>query len=189
MVLVRPSLARSQCSEQHYRWSEKTDESLASIAAVQVSISTVLRSWGLLGFTGEAKYQCADRAGREMRVFSVRGWVRRVRTGESDGDWHVELTAGQNSPVDSCIVVEIPPAGLSGKYKLARQDLQSLVTWDSHGDVSPPVRLRVVGAAFFDGQHRGAATHRDQTDGAHGRCNSSARALWELHPVFWVRQP
>jgi len=24
----------------------------------------------------------------------------------------------------------------------------------------------------------GGATHRDQTDGAHGRCNSSARALW-----------
>jgi hypothetical protein len=184
-----PSPARGQCSDPHYRWSEKTDESLASIPAVQASVTTMVTTWALLDFTGEAQYKCVDRAGRELRVYSVRAWVRRVKTGESDGDWHIELTARQNSPVDSCIVVEIPPTDLSAKYALARQDLQSLVAWDSQGDVSPPVRLRVIGAAFFDGQHRGGPTHRGQTDGAHGRCNSSARALWELHPVYWVRQP
>jgi len=31
--------------------------------------------------------------------------------------------------------------------------------------------------------------YRDRTDGAHGRRNSSAQALWELHPVYWVKQP
>jgi len=189
LLVVMPSPARGQCSDPHYRWSEKTDESLASIPAVQASVTTMVTTWALLDFTGEAQYKCVDRAGRELRVYSVRAWVRRVKTGESDGDWHIELTARQNSPVDSCIVVEIPPTDLSAKYALARQDLQSLVAWDSQGDVSPPVRLRVIGAAFFDGQHRGGPTHRGQTDGAHGRCNSSARALWELHPVYWVRQP
>lgn len=36
-------------------------------------------------------------------------------------------------------------------------------------DVTPPVRPRFVGAALFDGEHRGGASHRDKTDGAHGR--------------------
>jgi hypothetical protein len=112
-----------------------------------------------------------------------------VITGESDGDWHIELTAGRDSPVDSCIVVEIPPADLSGNYAVARQDLQTLASWGSNGDVSPSVRLRMIGAAFFDGEHRGGPGRRDRTDGAHGRCNASARALWELHPVYWVKQP
>lgn len=177
------------CTDPHYRWSEKTDESLASLTPVRAYITTMVTSWGVLPFTGQAQYKCADRTGRELRVYSVTGWVRRVRTGESDGDWHIELTPRQNSSTDSCVVAEIPPVEFSGKYDVARQNLQSLVTWDSNGDVSPPVRLRFIGAAFFDGEHRGGATHRDQTDGSHGRCNSSARALWEIHPVYWVKEP
>jgi len=51
------------------------------------------------------------------------------------------------------------------------------------------VRARAIGAAFFDGEHRGGPTRRDRTDGAYGSCNASARALWELHPVYWVKQP
>lgn len=57
------------------------------------------------------------------------------------------------------------------------------------GDVSPPVRVRFIGLAFFDGQHRGNASKLDRTDGAHGRCNSSARALWEIHPIYLVTKP
>ena len=78
----------------------------------------MITTWGLPAFTGQAQYKCADREGRELRVYSLLGWVRRVKTAEDDGP-----------------------------------------------------------------------TRRDQTDGAHGRCNSSARALWELHPVYWIRQP
>jgi hypothetical protein len=189
LFLLAPRLAFSQCTEPHYRWSEKTDDSLASITPVSASISAMLARWAVPAFTGEARYKCADRAGRELRVYSLRGWVRRVKTGESDGDWHLELTARQDSPVDSCIVVEIPPPDQSGNYAVARQDLRALVSWESNGDVVPPVRVRVIGAAFFDGEHRGGPTRRDSTDGAHGRCNSSARALWELHPVYWVKQP
>jgi hypothetical protein len=189
LFLLAPGSASSQCTEPHYRWSEKTDDSLASTIPVRTSIADMLNRWAVPGFTSEAKYKCADRAGRELRVYSLLGWVRRVKTGESDGDWHLELTARQDSPVDSCIVVEIPPPDLSGNYAVARQDLQAMANWGSNGDVSPPVRLRIIGAAFFDGEHRGGPTRRDRTDGAHGRCNASARALWELHPVYWVKQP
>lgn len=87
------------------------------------------------------------------------------------------------------MVVEIPDPQYAAQYAVARAALDSLLACSqvsSSGDVTPPVRLRFVGAALFDGEHRGGATHRDRTDGAHGRCNSSDRALWEMHPVYWV---
>jgi hypothetical protein len=188
ILFAAPSAARGQCTDPHYRWTEKVDESLASIAAVKSYVSTILK-WPLVEFTSQAKYKCAERIGRELKVYSVTGWVRRVKTGETDGDWHIELTSRQNTPVDSCMVVEIPPPSLSGNYAQARQDLDRKVSWASNGDVSPPVKLRFIGAAFFDGEHRGGAANRDKTDGAHGRCNSSAKALWELHPIYWVLDP
>jgi len=186
LLVARPAAA--QCSDPHYRWTEKTDESLASVTPVKRSIGTIL-GWATLEFTGESTYKCAPRKGHELQVYSVLGWVRRVKTGETDGDWHIELTARENSDTGSCIIAEIPPVELGANYAQARADLNNLVTWDSRGDVIPPVRLRFIGAAFFDGEHRGNAQHRDQTDGGHGRCDSSAHALWELHPVYWVRQP
>jgi hypothetical protein len=189
-LLLAPARASGQtCTEPHYRWSEKTDESRANVTPVRADVTTALTQWALLAFTGQAQYKCADRVARELRTYSISGWVRRVKTDESDGDWHIEVTARQNSPTDSCLVLEIPPVEYSGNYALARQALQSLASWDSNGDVSQPVRLRFIGAAFFDGEHRGGPTRRDQTDGSHGRCNSSARALWELHPVYFVRLP
>jgi hypothetical protein len=189
LLYLTPSVMYGQCNEQHYRWTEKTDESLATVTPVRAYITTILRRWALLPFTSQAIHKCADRTGRELKVYSVTGWVRRVKTGESDGDWHIELTSRQDSPVDSCIVLEIPPGNLGGNYAQARQDLDTKASWASNGDVSPPVKLRFIGAAFFDGEHRGGAANRDKTDGAHGRCNSSARALWELHPVYWVLEP
>lgn len=191
---ILPPSAAAQCDAPHYRWAQKTDDSLASTVARRTNITSILRQWSLLEFTGQAKYKCAPRAGNERNVYSLLGWVRRVRRHESDGDWHIEVTVRANTPVDSCVVVEIPPADLSGLYANARNDLDSLeskngITESSAGDLSQPLRVRIVGAAFFDGQHRGGAAHRDQTDGSHGRCNSSARALWEIHPVYWVTEP
>jgi len=191
LLLVLPLATRpaaAQCTDPHYRWTEKTRESLASVTPVKRSVGTIL-GWATLEFTGQSQFKCAPRKGHELSVYAVLGWVRRVKTHETDGDWHIELTARQDSDTGSCMIVEIPPADLGANYAQARTDLQGLVTWDSHGDVVPPVRLRFIGAAFFDGEHRGNAQHRDETDGAHGRCDSSARALWELHPVYWVRQP
>ena len=184
---VRAAFAQT-CTDAHYRWTVKTTEALASVTPTRTTIPTML-TWPLPGFTGQAQYKCAARAGRELNVYSLLGWVRRVKTGETDGDWHIELTSRSDSPTDSCIVVEIPPVELGGNYGQARTDLQNLASWNSQGDVVPPVQLRFIGAAFFDGQHRGGAAHRDRTDGSHGRCNSSAFALWELHPVYWVRHP
>ena len=88
--------------------------------------------------------------------------------------------------------MEIPAERYGAIYRGARAALASLVDTTRlgpRGDLRPPVRVRFTGAAFFDGFHQRAAPggtlHADQ----HGRCNSSLRALWELHPVYGVTAP
>jgi hypothetical protein len=191
ILLLSPVTLHAQtCTSPHYRWAEKTDLSLAVQTAHRTSVGTVLGRWSVPDFTGQAVYRCAPRETRhEDTVYSLLGWVRRIRKGESDGDWHIELTAREDEPVNDCMVVEIPDPQYGAQYGAARAVLDSLLAGSelsSAGDVTPPVRLRFIGAAFFDGEHRGGAGHRDRTDGAHGRCNRSVRALWELHPVYWV---
>jgi hypothetical protein len=189
---VASTTARAQtCTEPFYRWSEKIEPSLANSLAHKVSLSTILPSWGRLElFQGD---KCKPRQKRELKVYSVIGWVRHVDRTEDDKDWHIELTSRRDAPPDSCIIVEIPLVdneGHSGNYAEARNDLDAFLAAagahiDSKNDVSPPVRLRFVGAAFYDGFHHTLAGGAS----SHGKCNSSARALWEIHPVYWVRSP
>ena len=77
-------------------------------------------------------------------------------------------------------------------YRRARAHLNVLlaarhIDGDGHFDAS--LDVQITGAAFYDGQHRRMTRKHDQTDGGHGRCNASVRALWELHPVYEVRRP
>ena len=123
----------------------------------------------------------------------VTGWVRRMRLHESDGDWHIELTEAATTPVTSCIIAEIPAEAYGVIYGRARGALAALVDTTQlspSGDVDPPVRVQLTGAAFYDGYHQkqsagGGASHPVQ----HGRCNSSLRALWEVHPAYRAAAP
>src|SRR5207247_9621871 len=99
---------------------------------------------------------------------------------------------GCGAPRGPGLAVEIPAALPDGLYGLVRADLARPVAGapvTAAGEVTAPVRLRVIGTAFVDGEHRGGPDRRDQTDGSHGHCNLSARALWEIHPVYWVKPP
>jgi hypothetical protein len=192
LLLPLPAAAGAQnCDQPYYRWSAKIDASLADSSPRTTYVPSILRQrTPLVLFAGDA---CAGRQGREVRVYSVAGWVRRVKKHEADKDWHIEITASRDALPDSCIVAEIPLAdqdGQPGNYAEARRALDSLLAdapagLSALGDVTPPVRLRFIGAAFYDG------FHHTRAGGAynHGRCNASARALWEIHPVYWVRPP
>jgi len=190
-LLLAPAAARGQaCAEPHYRWSEKVDSTLQRRPATPVDITAVLTAWAPLSLTSSD--MCAPRAGREDSVFVLVGWVRRLRLQESDGDWHVELTEARATPVDSCIIVEIPAERYGGIYRQARSALARLVDTTQlgpRGDLRPPVLVRFTGAAFFDGFHQRAAADGSHFASQHGRCNSSLRALWELHPVYGVAAP
>jgi len=169
--------------ENHFRWAAKMSLGQASLTPQVVTILNILQ-WRPLGLQQDLASWCAPRQGHELEAYTVTGWVRRVRKQEADGDWHVEITGTAQTAPTSCIVVEIPGPSYDPRFGTARDSLDALLknsAISAAGDVTPPVRLRFAGAAFYDGWHfdRGKAT-------AHGRCNSSLGALWEIHPVFSV---
>jgi len=181
---------RQRCAEPRYRWSAKIDTMLAALTPQPASIPEMLQSWDVPAL--RARDACAPRAARELLVYRVRGWVRRLETSKDDGDWHIELTDRPDGPADSCIVAEIPQGKLGSAYRQARADLRRLVAdWrrSKGGVLAKPVAVQLVGAAFFDGHHRAGGRRRDTIDPKHGRCNSSLRALWEIHPVYRVEPP
>jgi len=183
-------LAAQACREPHYRWTQKTDTSLAVRSFEPTSVTAILTTWAPAHLA--SRDRCAPRADRELRGYRLTAWVRRVEKVKDDGDWHIELTEGAASPVDSCVVVEIPAPKYGSRYALARAALDSLLGGRKirkGGALEQPALVRVAGAAFFDGQHRRGGRRSDETDGGHGRCNSSVRALWEIHPVYRVIPP
>jgi hypothetical protein len=177
------------CPEPHYRWSEKIDSTFAHQTPTAVDVSDIL-AWAPRTIT--AKDKCAKRIGREKNVYSVTAYVRRIKLRESDGDWHIEITEEESTPVPaSCVIVEIPAPTNGRGYGQARDQLAGLVDTThlgSNGDLNAPVQVTFTGAAFFDGYHQ-KTTQGVKHASQHGRCNSSVRALWELHPIYAVTPP
>lgn len=193
VLSLGPSLVRGQvCAPPHYRWDQKTDTSLArdSASAVAVDVSDVL-SWVPRSLTRKDK--CAARVGHEKKVYEVTAWVRRIRLHETDGDWHIEITEEEDSPVaPNCMIAEIPDPQYGAVYAQARHALAGLVDTTSlsrAGDLTVAVQVTFVGTAFYDGYHQKALASGKTQAVQHGRCNSSASALWELHPVYKVESP
>jgi len=84
------------CTEPHYRWSEKVDTAFAHQTPTDVDVSDIL-AWPAR--TIKSKDKCASRIGRERKVYSVTAWVRRIKTRETDGDWHIEVTEEEDTAV------------------------------------------------------------------------------------------
>jgi len=170
--------AAQTCNAAHYRWPEKTSTALLGKPPQPVAIGWMLR-WRAPEIGPGPAFWCAPRVAAEQQVLSVIGWVRRVDKTKDDGDWHIELTEARRDPVEACIVVEIPMPELHATFRSARATLDSALAGthvNRHGDLAKPIRLRVIGAAFFDGE-------------PHGRCWSTVGALWEIHPVFRIESP
>jgi hypothetical protein len=190
LAVVPIAAAKAQtCPEPHYRWSEKVDSAFTHLTPTDVDVSTIL-TWPARTIT--AKDKCAHRIGRERKVFSVTAYVRRIKLHETDGDWHVEITEEESTPVPaSCIIVEIPAAAHGDVYRQARDQLSGLIDithLGANGDLDAPVQVTFTGAAFFDGYHQ-KTTATGKHASQHGRCNSSVHALWELHPIYAVTTP
>jgi hypothetical protein len=174
--------------EHHFRWAAKKSTAQENLTAIGATVTGMLNWAPRIDLGKDLASWCAARAGRELKQYRVSGWVRTIKKGEDDGDWHVELTSAQASAVANCIVVEIPNPSYASEFATARSDLTSLTngsTLDDTGKLSPPVRLRFTGAAFDDGWH---GPHGSMPSG-HGHCNSTIGAVWEIHPVFKVEHP
>ena len=189
-LLAGTSLRAQACREPHYRWSVKVDTTAVAVPPRPTSVAAILTTWAppLLG----SRDDCAPRGDRERQTYTLLAWVRRVDKYKDDEDWHLELTDRADSPADSCIVAEIPHPRYSARYALARSALDSLIAGrrlGKGGILRRPVQARVMGLAFFDGQHRRGGRRSERIDGGHGRCNAAVRALWEIHPVYRIGSP
>ena len=189
VTLGAPARAQA-CTESQYRWPEKTSLDFVDLAATSATIHAMLTTWPVPEIYHGDK--CMDRSGRELKTYSVRGWVR-LRKSEADLDWHIELTATKTAAVpDHCVVVEIPDPSFGHQFQIARDQFDALVTAAGvsfNGNTpSEPVRMKFLGVAFFDGGHRGAQGTSNPPSG-HGRCGGTSRALWEIHPVYLVVAP
>jgi hypothetical protein len=172
------------CTADRYRWPVKTSAALLGTPPRAVSIRSMLR-WRAPEIGPGPAFWCTPRVAAEQQVLSVVGWVRRVDKTKDDGDWHIELTEERHDPVGACIVVEIPLAALHPTFRTARATLDSAIARTSvrrNGELSDPIRVRVIGAAFFDGEH----LSRKGRLQPHGRCWSTVGALWEIHPIFRI---
>jgi hypothetical protein len=150
-------------TEPYHRRSEKIDTAFAHQTPTDVDVSDML-TW--TPRTNTATDTCAKRIG-ETNVYSVTAYVRRIKLHESDGEWHIEITEEVHD------------------WLAALVDTTHLGT---SGDLNAPVQVTFTGAAFFDGYHQ-KTTQGVKRASQHGRCNSSVRALWELHPIYDVKQP
>ncbi|PYO92724.1 MAG: hypothetical protein DMD62_12340 [Gemmatimonadetes bacterium] len=189
------STAHAQtCTDPHYRWTVKTTVALQDSAPTPTTPSAMLK-WTPpeLYHPAVGAHDCTPRAGRELTVYAVTGWARAWHVDKAPGDldWHIELTQSRTTKPGKCIVAEIPDPQYGAMFATARQRFLDLIInskTNKKKAIVPPVRLTVIGPAFFDAQHRGAKGS-GKPPSKHGNCNSSAGALWEIHPVYQVTHP
>lgn len=167
-ISAAPATAQT-CTEPHYRWSEKVDTAFAHQTPTDVDVSDIL-AWPARAI--KAKDKCASRIGRERKVYSVTAWVRRIKTRETDGDWHIEVTEEEDTAVPaSCIIVEIPAKTFGDLYGQARDQLTGLVDTThlgTGGDLNTPVQVT------FTAQPSSMATTRRRQRRAAGRASMGA---------------
>src|SRR2546426_11137436 len=122
LVAAAP-LGAQACREPHYRWTQKTDTTLADVAPQPTSVAVILatRAPPHLG----PRDRCAPRSDHDLETYSVTAWVRRVDRVKDDGDWHIELSERAPAPSRSSLLVGIPAPRDSARYARARAGLAS----------------------------------------------------------------
>ena len=122
----------------------------------------------------------------EGELITTTGWLHLV-AGESDGDYHIQISASATDG-NNCIIVEVPnpdpayvaTAALRPQFEQVRTFLKTKTLANkepsSGGSVmAHPPFVQVTGQLFYDDSHVG--------DPPRGKKGMKAATLWELHPV------
>ena len=122
----------------------------------------------------------------EGELITTTGWLHLI-AGESDGDYHIQISASA-ADGNNCIIVEVPnpdpayvaDAALRPKFERVRTFLKTKTLANkepsSAGSVmAHPPFVQVTGQLFYDDSHVG--------DPPRGKKGMKAATLWELHPV------
>lgn len=124
---------------------------------------------------------------KEQQVYSLDADLWIVKTEGNDCDFHLEVSAPGGSGTADRIIVEIPQGA---SFVTSRNDLLDALVQAGFkkpkGKFSkkliPPIRVRLMGYAFYDGKHYSPKNPKRGT----GHGSSSVATLWEIHPVWKV---
>jgi hypothetical protein len=188
----------------HYRKAVKTSVApgsaarIADLGALLDSLppdSTMRKNYGLKARTIAQKRRPPKgvigpqtRFPEERKNVVVPCWLCAVKfeTGQkdSDNDCHVILSSTANPAAQSARFMTAEVSGLPtggkdvARLKAARQQLVALFRKVPLGNrfyqPSPPIKVRVTGSLFFDGDH---------TPGNIGPVGRRPSTTWEIHPV------
>jgi len=175
------------------RWPVKTSLAANASAPQTVALADLLALPNVDGVEKDDKrYQSARIPAqpgakyKEGDMITTTGYLHLV-AGETDGDYHIQISASADSG-DNCLIVEVPnpdpqftkDAVLQPKFAAARDLIKTkmLAGKDPATDGSVmqhPPYVTVTGALFYDDSHVG--------DPPRGKRGMHAATLWELHPV------
>ncbi|HAK57034.1 MAG TPA: hypothetical protein DCP38_16370 [Acidobacteria bacterium] len=184
-----PTLPACEVTENHHRWEMKTrGPPTDSPTPISMTVSGML-NWrvpdGLPSSARTSNHPIAPLEEYE-RVYELSAFVRHVKF-QKDCDFHIELAGSQDQDAAQ-VIVEIPRTQAEAQRDLMRlldmNNGQKSKTWSDPSDTE---RLVFVGYAFLDQTHQ---TNPPTQEGhGHGGKGGVVQTLWELHPVWDVREP
>jgi hypothetical protein len=130
-------------------------------------------------------------AGREQdaQVYEITGDLWRVRVEANDCDFHLEISAPGQPETANRIIVEIAqgPQFLAARQKVIDELIANGfdAAVDKPIDLDEPLRIKVVGLAFYDSAH----FSKKNPKRGHGHGTKKVGTLWELHPSWDIQFP
>jgi hypothetical protein len=123
----------------------------------------------------------------ENGVITLKGDLWAINIEANDCDFHLEISDVGNSSADDRIIAEIPqgPFFLAARNALIRQLSTAGIRPSRRIRFTQPIRVQVLGYAFFDAWHYSAAN--PQRGNNHG--SPQVASIWEIHPVWAIIFP
>src|SRR5579872_6405142 len=194
LILVSAALAQPATKPGTERWPVKTSVPTGKSAKAEVApLADLLALPNVTGVTKDDKRYQSERIPAqsgmkypEGTLITTTGWLHLV-AGETDGDYHIQISASADSG-DQCLIVEVPnpdpayttSADLQPKFEAVRTFIKTKMLANKDPSTSGsvmqhPVYVTVTGILFYDDSHVG--------DPPRGKKGMKAGTLWELHPV------
>jgi hypothetical protein len=172
-------LAAQQPTKGTERWTLKQRKQPSSLAgAKSVSITDVL-AWKIPAGHKDSEEQAIPP--REPKLYTVSGFVRKVKLSDDDCDFHLELATSGTSKRD-WVIVEVSASSKALQNKLAGMFNLSNDVHSHMYSATKAKKVRATGYAFFDLSHQ---CKKWPTKGCqHG--GENVMSIWEIHPVLAI---
>jgi hypothetical protein len=124
---------------------------------------------------------------RESSVLTLKGDLWAINIEPNDCDFHLEISEVGGSVDSDRVIVEIPqtPPFVAARNALLNKLHAAGVTLHARTKLAQPIRVQVLGFAFYDAWHFSSAN--PQRGNHHG--SPQVGSIWEIHPVWAIIFP